>query len=157
MTLYEIDANLFAILENVTEDGEIPEELFAELDELQMMRNAKIENIALFVKNLTADAEAIKAEKLMLEDRQRAKLRKAESLKQYLEYALSGQKFESPRVVVSWRKSQAVVLTDESQIPVQYLEPQAPKIIKTEISKALKAGGEVPGAVLETRQNLQIK
>ena len=59
---------------------------------------------------------------------------------------------------LSYRKSEAVVLTDEAVIPDEYKkEKLTVSIDKTEIKKALKAGTEVPGAVIEVRQNLQIK
>ena len=157
MTLYEIDEQLAELLNESDDDGEITEDIFERLTAVRMLRTEKIENIALFIKNLTAEADAIKAEKQKLEERQRAKNNKAERLKQYLDFALAGQKFESARVSIAYRKSQAVNITDETQIPAEFLEPQAPKVLKTEISRALKAGEEVPGAVLETRQNLQVK
>ena len=61
---------------------------------------------------------------------------------------------------LSYRKSEATNIVDESLIPSQYLktpEPPAPKPDKTAIKEAIKAGTLVPGAEIETRQNLQIK
>ena len=59
--LYELTAQLENFeLEVDEETGEITN--LDELDALQLERDEKIENIALWVKNLTADAAAIKAE-----------------------------------------------------------------------------------------------
>ena len=59
---------------------------------------------------------------------------------------------------LSYRKSEAVVLVDETLIPTEFKkEKVSVSIDKTEIKKALKEGKEIPWAVIETRQNLQIK
>lgn len=57
-TLYEIDADIVNCID--TETGEILD--FDSLDALNMERDAKIEGVALYVKQLQAEAEAIKAE-----------------------------------------------------------------------------------------------
>ena len=57
MTIYEIDQ---AIMECVDiETGEIIDT--EQLDKLQMERDTKLENVACWIKELTAEAEAIKA------------------------------------------------------------------------------------------------
>lgn len=59
---------------------------------------------------------------------------------------------------LSYRKSEAVILTDEEAIPAEFKKEKITvSVDKTEIKKALKAWLEVAGASLETRQNLQIK
>lgn len=59
---------------------------------------------------------------------------------------------------LSYRKSEAVVFTDEEAIPAEYKKEKTTiSVDKTEIKKALKSGTEVPGAMIEVRQNLQIK
>lgn len=62
--------------------------------------------------------------------------------------------------ILSYRKSDAVVIEDETLIPTEYMktpEPPLPKPDKTAIKEAIKGGAEIPGAIIETRQNLQIK
>ena len=67
-TLYEIDN---AIMECIDfETGEIVD--FERLEELQMERERKLENVALWIKNLKSDADAIKAEKQVLDEREKA-------------------------------------------------------------------------------------
>ena len=59
-------ANLYEINQAITEciDNETGEIIDVEkLEELQLEREAKIENVALWYKNLLSDAEAYKAEK----------------------------------------------------------------------------------------------
>lgn len=158
MKLYEIDQRILKLLEAVDEEtGELPENVFDELEALAFARNDKIEGVGLYIKTLRAEAEAIKAEKLALADRQSAKERKVERLTEFLKFATNGQKFETPRLTVSFRKSTAVEVVDPDLIPDYFKEPQPDKILKTEIKKQLSQGIEVPGAVLDVRQNIQIK
>jgi hypothetical protein len=161
MTLYEIDEAIINCID--TETGEI---LDAEkLDELSMARDTKIENIALYIKSLKADADAIKAEEKSLAERRKAKENRAESLKEYLYNALNGEPFETAKVRLSFRGSEAVDITDEFAV-VEYLEKNSvekaltysmPKISKTVVGELLKQGIEIPGAVLKQNNNLQIK
>ena len=161
MTLYEIDEALLDCID--TETGEILD--FEQLDKLQIERDAKIENIALFIKSLKADAEAIKAEEKRLAERRKAKENRAEWLKDYLYNALNGEQFETPRVRLSFRGSEAVDITDEFAV-VEYLEKNyvekaltysMPKISKAVVGELLREGKEIPGAVLKQNNNLQIK
>jgi FtsZ-binding cell division protein ZapB len=86
MNLYEIDS---AILDCVDmETGEIFDEL--KFEELQLTREAKIENICLWIKNLKAEAEALKQEKDAFAQRQKATENKLESLKKYISSYLDG-------------------------------------------------------------------
>ena len=86
MTLYEINSEIMSCID--METGEVIDT--EKLNELQLERDAKIENVALWIKELKAEAEAIKQEKLALADRQRVAENKAESLKNWIAYALNG-------------------------------------------------------------------
>lgn len=157
MTLFEINK---AILEFDYEiDEETGEILNAEaLDALQLARDEKIEGVGLWIKNLTAEAEAVKKEKDAMADRQRRLEKKAESLKNYLVYALQGERFSTPRIAISWRKSESVLIPDEALLDDRFVNiTMIKKPDKKLIKDTLKAGREVPGAELVTKQNLQIK
>lgn len=153
MNLYEIDNEIMSCVD--METGEIIDA--EKLDQLQMDRERKIENIALWIKNLISDAEALKAEKQAFTDRQKAAENKAASLKKYLSDYLAGKKYKSAKVSVSFRKSEAVNILDMSQIPEQYLKIAEPTADKTGIKNALKAGEVIAGAELVENQNIQIK
>ena len=153
MTLYEID---HAIMECVElETGEIID--IEHLDKLQMERDAKIENVACWIKDLNAEAEAIKAEKQALAERQKVAENKAESLKKYLAYALDGKAFKSTRASVSFRKSHAVEIADIYKLDENYLRYKEPEADKTAIKEALKAGKTVAGATLVENTSVIIK
>ena len=156
MTLYELDKAIADFELIVNEDGEVLN--IDELDELQLAREQKIEGISLWVKNLEAEKEAVKHEKDNFADREKRLGKKIESLKGYLTYALDGQKFSTPKVAVSFRKSESVHITDEYLIPDEYkLFTVVKKPDKKVLKDALKKGKEIMGVELVEKQNINIK
>lgn len=153
MNLFQIDEEIMKCVD--METGEIIDS--AKLDELQMDRDTKIENIACWIKNLTADAEALKAQKQAFADRQKAAENKAESLKHYLSSYLDGQKFSTDKVAISFRKTSSVNVTDLMQIPEQYLKFADPTPDKTAIKKAINDGVVIVGAEIVEGQSISIK
>ena len=163
MRLYDIDKALEEAIERAfdPETGELIDETAMEdIAALQLARDQKIEGIALWVKNLTAEAEALKKEKDAFAAREKAAKNKAERLKGYLAYALAGQKFKTDKVAISYRTSESVIFTDEidiEQLPEEYLRRSAPELDKTAVKEALKAGEVIEGLALQKRQSIQIK
>lgn len=158
MSLYTINQQIWAIYENeVDEDGEITDLAFQLLQALNLSRDVKIENCALLIKEWFAEAGKIKDEADKLTERRRILERKAERLKAYLASQMSGEKFESPRVAISWRKSEAVRIIDESMIPLCFWKTPVPQLDKVSVRATIKSGKDVPGATLEEKQNMQIK
>ena len=149
MTIYEIDQ---AIMECVDlETGEIIDT--DKLNELELERESKIEGVACWIKDLKAEAEAIKNEKQALAERQKVAENKAESLKKWLAYALQGEKFKTTKCAISFRKSEAVEVTDEGLNNLmkehdELLTYKAPEPNKTKIKQALKDGLSVEGVQL---------
>ena len=158
MTLYEIDKEIQAL---ITEDGEIED--IERFDALAMERDKKIENVGCWVKNLTAEVAAMKEEKKRLEDRIKSKDRMIDSLEWWLDKALDGQKFESPRVAISYRKSKAVEIQDEAVFKAWAMD-YAPALLKvaytidkTGVKNYIAGGAECPCAVIAERQSMQVK
>lgn len=162
MTLYEISRE-YSDFVIAVENGEIPEEaindtfemLTGELDE-------KIDNTACVIKNLNAEAAAIKGEIDALAARKKSKENLVAYLKNKIAQAMqsSGKiKLETPRNALSFRRSESVEISDEAAFVAQHPEYVAysPKIDKTEVKKAIKAGETIDGAALIEKQNLQIK
>lgn len=87
--------------------------------------------------------------------------RKVATADRQIDYLLKLFRIEKMQTEInelSYRKSEAVIFTDEEAIPSEFKKEKTTiSIDKTEIKKAIKAWTEVPGAVIETRQNLQIK
>ena len=173
MTLYDIDERLVTLLNDHfdIEDGvicETEEELAKKIDEVSLDLDTKIENIGCYIKNLEADVEALKKEEDNLYSRRKSAERKIESLKNYLNGYLTAcypneddkakWRFKSPKVVLGFRKSTKVEVTDIQKLDKKYLkittniDPD-----KKAIGQALKNGEEVIGAVLKQNVNLSVK
>ena len=163
MTIYEIDERMAELVD--PETGELLDyEAFAAL---QMEREAKIENMALWYKDLTAEAKAIREEEKALAERRKSAEAKAERLKGYLDTALAGESYKSAKVAISYRKSKAVDIAEgcESTV-IEELETcgrgdciyyTAPRINKVALARLLKEGGVIPGAELVERNNIQVR
>ena len=161
--LYDIDQ---AILDCVDlETGEI---LDGEaLTALQMEREAKLEGVALWVKDLKAEAEAVKAEADKLNARKKALDNKIDSIKTWLAAALNGEKLKTARCNVYQTHSTKLNVIDEQSVvnwiqthsrePEQYLKFTLPEIRKDAVKAAIKDGTEIPGACLEQSESVVIK
>ena len=149
MKLYEIDEAILNCID--METGEIIDA--DQLDKLQMERDTKLENVACWIKDLKAEAEAIKTEKQILDNRQKVAENKAESLKKYLAYALGGKKFSTAKCAVSFRNTESVEVTEEGLEALmkehdELLTYKAPEPNKTAIKQAIKDGLNVEGVQL---------
>lgn len=159
MKLYEIRQEIENLMNLIDEDGTIEESSFAQLEELAIAEEDKLENIGLLLKNWTAEAKAIRDEEVALAARRKAIENQGQRLSDYAsDYMLKINRAElkTPRVRLSFRRSVAVDITDESLIPEDFIKIER-KVSKSDIGKALKAGLAVAGAVLLERQNLQVK
>lgn len=156
MTLYEINEQIQKAIELGfdPETGEILDE--SALEQLQLDRDEKIENICLFIKDLKAEAAALDAEKKNLDARASVAKKKSDSLSRYLQAMLDGEKFKTARCSISYRKTSAVIVDDENELPELCVrikkEPN-----KTAIKDYINAGVSVPGAHIEDRQSMIIK
>ncbi len=160
--LYEITAQMAAIdaaidAYAVEHEGEIPDNLDAQLAALQLQRNEKLLSIGRWIKNLEGEAEAVAAEKERLAARQSALENKAARLRAWVAQNLFvGEKLSDANVAYSWRKSTSVEITDINQIPAAYLHVEE-TASKADIKKVLVSGIDVPGAALVEKMNLQLK
>ena len=152
--LYEIDQEIMECVD--LETGEIIDP--GKLDALEMERDKKIESVILWRKDLLAEAEAVKAEAANLSKRAKSCESKAEQLKNYISYALNGQKFKTDRCSVSYRKSSGVVLDDIHRISMKFWgDVKDSWISKTKIKEAIERGETVDGAHIEENQGIVIK
>jgi len=142
-------------LEIDEETGEVTN--LDDLAELELERDEKIENIALWIKNLKADAAAYKAEKDAFADKERAAKKKIESLKAYLSDALHGEKFKTTRVQISYRTAKSVHVNDWTKLPPDLLRVSEPEPDKKTIGDLLRAGRFIEGAELVEKTSIQIK
>lgn len=153
-SLYEIDQQIMSCVDMDT--GEIVD--MDKLSELQIERETKLENIALWIKNLKAEEAALKAEKDAFAEREKQTKAKREKLSEWLTEALNGEKMSTNKVSISFRKSESVKITDIEAIPMNYIvETITESPDKVAIKNALKKGLDVPGCELELKNNISIK
>jgi len=159
MTLFEIDQRIEFIFENCTdpETGEIDPGVFDELEKLGIARDVKIESIALYIKNIRADIDALDAEIKSFKARKERAAGTLTRLESYLFKSLDGNKFRTAKTDVTFRKTQHVEVSDIYQVPEAYLRYKAPEADKTAIKAAIKAGNKVPGARLVDGLSMVIK
>ena len=160
--LYEIDQDILDCVD--LETGEILDT--EKLDALQMERERKLEGVALWIKDMKAEAAAVKEEADKLNARKKALENKMEGLKAWLLMALDGEKLKTPRCNVYQTHNQRVAVADEAKLisflqtleePDKFLRFKDPELKKDEIKKALKDGTIIPGAELEETESVVIK
>lgn len=167
MRLYDINEQIEQLLNQVDDDGCLPESVFAEIADLQIAESEKIEAIACFIKDLKAEAAEISEEAKRLAFRKQSKENKQDRLAEYLANYLqmTGKaKFETARCVLSFRKSNRVEITDDDALLKFASEHQDlgltkidVKTSKTAIGAAIKSGVAVPGAAMVEGQSLQVR
>lgn len=158
MNIYEIDNAMFSLIDEET--GEIKD--YEAFEELQMQREEKIENTALWYKNLIAESKAIREEEKALAERHKSLEHRAESLKNFVNQTLQGNKFATSKVAISYRKSTAVEVDDEfidyamknNSDLLTYKQPEPNKAV---IKEMLQGGFDIPHAELVERNNMSIK
>ena len=157
MNLYEIKQEFEKAIEECVdmETGEIINP--TRIDELNMVLTDKRENVALYIKNLVADSKAIDEEVKNLTARKKSINNKVDWLKQYLANDLQGSKFETAKVVVSFRKSKSVDIQPNANIPDEFLIIQEPKPDKTALKKAIQSGAVINGVSIVEKSNISIK
>ena len=159
--LYEIDAAILAAVDQET--GEILD--IEKLNALQMEREYKLEGVALWIKDLRAEAAAVKEEADKLTARKKSLDNKIDGLKVWLLNALAGEKLKTPRCNVYQTHNQRLAVSDEPKLieflqtleqPDRFLKVE-PELRRDEIKKALKEGYIIPGAALEPTESVVIK
>jgi hypothetical protein len=160
--IYEIDQDILDCVD--PETGEILDT--EKLTALQMERDRKLEGVALWVKDLSAEAAAVKEEADKLTARKRALDNKIAAIKSWLLIALDGEKLKTPRCNVYQTHSQKVVIDDEkalidmfmaSPFREKFLRIKDPEIDKTALKDSMKQGYEYEFAHLEETENVVIK
>jgi len=155
MTLYEISAEFVALIDPDT--GEVAD--FERLAEMSAAMEQKKENVALYIKNLTAEADALKTEKDALAEREKVKRAQIDRLSDYLSRFLSGDAYETAKVKCSFRKSTVCMVEDEVAFLKRYpkFKKIQTKLSLQDVKDALKSGATLKGASLVDKYNLQVR
>lgn len=162
LALYEIDSTLQFLLDQaenfaIENEGLLPDELETQIEKLEMEKNKKVSNIARWYKNLQSEEKAVRGEAKNLQDRANSLKKKLDWIKRCLTISIGeGNKWSDEVTKISFRKSQAVLIENEDDIPDDYCEFEK-KIKKSLIKQFIQDGGKVPGAHIEENSNIQIK
>lgn len=164
MTLYELTSEYLDLLA-MLEDPDVDEDLINDtLEGIDGELEAKADGYARVMRQMDADAKAIKAEEERLANRRKSMENRSAALKSRLQQMMeiTGKvKFKTELFSFGIQKNPAAVVIDEQyieNIPECYLIIQEPKIDKQKIKEDLKAGLDLEGiAHLEQTESLRIR
>ena len=160
MKLYEIKEQFREALDKIEFDPETGEITNADaLREVEAAAAEKVEATGLYVRELEAEAEALKAEADRMAKRAKSIQKRGDYLKARLLEALHETgKVKTARVTVSIRKTTAVVVDDNAPLAEEYTTVKTTVTPnKIAIKEVLAAGGEIIGCRLEERESVSIR
>lgn len=139
------------------ETGEPDEELLQCINDLELQREEKLQNFIKWIVMKRAKAKAVKEEIARLQKIQKEAENSVRWSLEYLDREIGeGERFECADGTIARRKSEAVKITDEGKLPVQYLIPKV-QVDKAQMLKDLKEGKHIDGAELEVRKKVQVR
>jgi hypothetical protein len=142
----------------VDEDGCLTAEGEAELDRLYVSRDEQVGDLLRERGNREAEVAGLRAVIAGLEARVDAEVEAIGRIDRQLERVLRGEKYSCPAGVVSWRKSDVIVISNEDAIGEEWRKVKTVETIdKAGLKKAIKSGLAVSYAYIETRQNMSVK
>lgn len=158
MTLYELTDAMVAL---EAEQNELDPEIFRDTFEgLDGAFEDKCDGWAKWIRGMKMDVQALKDEESRLalrRKRMETTISKAEETMAMYMRTVGKTKFKTALFSYGFRKSQAVDIVNEEELPEWALIPQPAKVSKTEIKEHLKAGETVPVAKLVENESLQIR
>jgi len=165
-TLFEINDNIIEIFENIEayctehETDILPDYLVEQLQISEDEMSDKLQNYFFLIKQLKGQVDTIKAHVAQMSAKRKNIENRIEQLKGFVGQSVnlfgqenkSGNKFYKHDLFkVTATPSTAVQIVDDSLIPDQFKrEVYQVKIDKTAIKKALQAGENVEGAVIDS-------
>lgn len=142
---------------------------FDTLDGIEEAFEDKAVNVAIAVKNMRAEAEQLKAEKLRLAKRQTQKERAAERLEQYLLNSMRSigrDKIDKPQAVIRVKKNPESTVIDNEKSFIEWAEAngyndllkyEQPTVRKTKVKGLLQRSVDLPFVHLERKTKIDIK
>lgn len=164
MTLYEIVGDYMKLLE-LAEDPEVDAELIQDtMEAIEGELEVKAENTAKIIRQLEADAKALKEEEERFKKRRQTAENNAARLKKLLETSMKATgktKFETELFKFRIQKNAPSVVyaadMDVNKVPAEFLRFLDPEIDKTAVKDALKNGAELTFAHLEQTETIRIQ
>lgn len=166
MNLFEITQEFLTLASQIEEaGGEVNDAILEELAVSRENFAHKAEGYTRLILKWESEIEMAASEIKRIQAIKKTKENAVARLKDTLKMALLAfgqedakgiKRYETPLFKLSTRKSQAVEITDEAELPDAFWVVKR-EVSKSTISEALKAGEEVPGAVMKENVSLQIK
>mgnify|MGYP001940546257 FL=1 len=159
ITLYQCTADVQAALDHHFDtETERQDTLEAVIGQFEV----KAKSVIGYIKNQEATETMLEEHIKQMNEKLKTIKARNQSLKDYLDRNMKAAgikeiKADDGTFKASFRKSKAVDVFDEKQIPAEFMRERitvAPD--KTAIKKAIESGQEVAGAKIEERLNLQI-
>ncbi len=164
LTLYDLTRMQRCVLDGMFAVDEETGEVFAGAEGAEALGEAladKVDACACYLKEIEAEADAIRAEEERLAGRRRALRARAERFRDYMAICMQNareRRVETPRAVVSLRRTRAVEVYDFDALPEQFVNVKTEtKPDRRAIGDAIKAGREVPGARTIERDSLSVR
>ncbi len=151
--LWEIADELMDVGALIAEGGgELTDELLARLEAVEGSLESKVERIALFIQDLSGDAEKAKTEEKRLAAIHKYYARQATGLKAYLGRCMASadvRKIETPKVRVRLQKSSTPSVSYRGELealPDSFIRvvPESRVLDKKVATQAFKDGEELP-------------
>lgn len=160
MNLYQIDEKYIGLkIALEASDGELTEELEQLLNEDAQDITQKYNSYLHIINSFEADSDHLEKEIKRLQGIKKSRDKGIERLKENLKASMElreEEKFQGENFTISFRKSESVEIIDEFLLSKDYLRVSYTPD-KTLIKEKLKAGEEIPGAVIKINKNIQIK
>lgn len=162
-SLYQITQDLENVLTSIAEnDGELSNDHETKMTVLFDLLKSKTDNIVSWVQSQNDLIDLAQAKVDQLKEFQTNVQTRLDRFDAYVNNCLTKletDKIEGQLCTIKKRKpSQVVFIENESLLPIDFIripEPR-PEVMKAEIAKLLKAGQEVPGAVLKASSKITI-
>lgn len=171
MKLYEIDLEIMRIADQIEfdpETGEIlgdADDLFNQINALQMQKKSILVWLAKLVLNLRAEKDAIKSEEVRLKARRERLEKKEDRLMKVLDRECAGEKTDLEVATFSYRKTSHVDVSDAAKA-VRWLKRnkhfdcfriKEPEVAKAEVKKLINSGVKVPGCAVVDDRSCSLK
>jgi DNA repair exonuclease SbcCD ATPase subunit len=149
--------NIITLIEQ--NNGDLSDDLHEAYINTREELNDKAKAYIYVIRNKENHIANIDAEIERLRDMKKQAEKEIDRIKNYLSLAVDHfGNFETGLHKISNRISKSVEVTDCNQLPKEYLKEKIEiNPDKTAIKKAIESGVDIPGALLVTKSNLQIK
>jgi len=164
LALYKLAADHRAMVDALTSTQDDAQAIADTIEAESWPLKEKAKRVAYAPRILEAEADAIEAAAKEMVARAKAKRKRADGIREYLKTCLEVagiERIECDHFAIVIRKNPASVeVFEQALVPAKFMRipaPPEPTIDKVAIAKAIKAGEEVPGALLAQGTRLEIK